>query len=154
MQTTHGIPWEYRLWLAVFTLLFIGRVAGQMLVAFLGVTWLPPMQRWHSGLLAYPILLPIQVAIVAGMAKVVLDFARGQGYFVSPHPRAARFIKWFSILYFLAMVARYSLVMWLRPEDRWFTGTLPIWFHMVLAAFLYTYSHYHLHRAGSGGSRP
>jgi len=145
-----GIPREYPLWLAAFTVLFIGRVVCQVLVAFLGVSWLPPMERWHSGLVPYPLLLPIQVAIVALMAKVVLDFARGQGYFVSPHPRAARSIRWFSILYFLAMVVRYTLAMWLRPEQRWLTGTIPIWFHMVLAAFLYTYSHYHLRRAGNG----
>ena len=30
---------------------FVGRVAGQMLVAFWGVAWLPPMSEWMSGLM-------------------------------------------------------------------------------------------------------
>ena len=42
------------------------------------------------------------------------------------------------------MGARYVIAMILYPELRWFTDTIPIWFHMVLAAFLYTFSHYHL----------
>jgi hypothetical protein len=105
------------------------------------------MDRWYSGLLPYPVLLPVQLGIIALMLKIVYDFARARGYFVTPAPRAARYIMWFSYLYFFAMVARYVATMWLRPELRWFTGTIPIWFHMVLAAFLYTYSHYHLHHA-------
>jgi hypothetical protein len=29
------------------------------------------------------------------------------------------------------------------PELRWTGHTIPIWFHMVLAAFVYIYSRYH-----------
>ena len=36
------------------------------------------------------------------------------------------------------MAARYIVTMALNPELRWFTGTTPIWFHFVLAAFLFT----------------
>jgi len=154
LQRTEGgatlnppISVRYALALGLFALLFIGRVTGQILVAFFEVTWLPPMERWYSGLLPYPILLPVQLGLIALMLKIVYDFAQARGYFVTPAPRAARYIKWFSYLYFFAMVARYVATMWLRPELRWFTGTIPIWFHMVLAAFLYTYSHYHLHHA-------
>lgn len=140
------MPVRYPILLGVFTLLFVGRVAGQMLVAFAGVTWLPPMEQWYSGLIAYPVLLPIQLVIVASMLKIVLDIARDRGYFATSRPRAARFLKWFSYIYFFGMILRYVLTMWLHPEWRWFTGTIPIWFHMVLAAFLYTYSHHQLQR--------
>lgn len=77
---------------------------------------------------------------------MVRDFARGQGHFVMPKPWAiAISIKWFSYVYFLGMALRYVVTMTLYPERRWFAGTIPIWFHMVLAVFLYTYSHYHPH---------
>jgi hypothetical protein len=89
-------------------------------------------------------LLPIQILIIGAMLKIVLDFAKKSGFFITPKPRAAVFIKWFSYVYFLSMGARYVITMMLYPELRWFTGTIPIWFHMVLAAFLYTFSHYHL----------
>ena len=39
---------------------------------------------------------------------------------------------------FLGMVARYAITMTLYPERRWLgTGTIPIVFHWVLAAYLY-----------------
>jgi hypothetical protein len=62
------LPWTL---LALF-------VAGQALVAFLGVGWLPPMQEWHSGLLAYEYLLLSQIAIVTLMVKICVDFTRGR----------------------------------------------------------------------------
>ena len=115
-------------------------------MAIVDIDSLPPFEQWYSGLLPYSVLLPIQILIIGVMSKIVLDFVRGAGFFVAPKPRAAIFIKWFSYVYFLSMVARYIITMTLYPELRWFTGTIPIWFHMVLAAFLYTFSHYHLRR--------
>ena len=35
--------------------LFVLRVTGQALVAFLEVGFLPPMSEWYSGLLPYPV---------------------------------------------------------------------------------------------------
>ena len=142
------VPLHYPLLLAVFTLLFILRVCGQILVAIVDIDFLPPFEQWYSGVLPYSALLPIQILIIGVMLKIVLDFAGGSGLFIKPKPRAAVFIKWFSYVYFLSMVTRYAVTMTLHPEFRWFTGTIPIWFHMVLAAFLYTFSHYHI-RQGS-----
>ncbi len=138
------VPLHYLLLLAAFTLLFILRVCGQILVAVVDIDFLPPFEQWYSGLLPYSVLLPIQILIIGAMLKIVLDFAKKSGFFITPKPRAAVFIKWFSYVYFLSMGARYVMTMTLYPELRWFTGTIPIWFHMVLAAFLYTFSHYHL----------
>ena len=42
------------------------------------------------------------------------------------------------------MAVRYVYTIIRHPELRWFGHTIPIWFHMVLAAFLYTYSHYQI----------
>jgi len=140
---------HYPLLLLAFTLLFLARVLGQVLVAFFHISFLPPMEHWYSGLLPYPVLLPIQILFIIIMAKIVFDFYRRTGYFVIPRPRTGMFMKWFSYLYFLSMVVRYIVTMWLHPELRWFTDTIPIWFHMVLAAFLYTFSHYHIHSVQS-----
>ena len=69
--------------------LFVLRVAGQALVAFFDVRFLPPMQAWYSRLMPYPYLLPSQRAL----GLPVLAF----GY-----------------LYLAAMLARAVLV-WDRP---------------------------------------
>ena len=69
------------LWLLL--LLFAARVGGQVLAAFFGVTWLPPMERWYSGLIPYPYLLASQILVIALMAKVCLDFTRGRGFVIA-----------------------------------------------------------------------
>jgi hypothetical protein len=135
---------RYAIMLGLCTALFAGRVAGQLPVAFIGVPFLPPMPAWYSGLVPYPLLLPIQIGILALMLRMVRDFWRGRGWFVEAHPRAGRILRGLSIVYFASMVVRHAVTMWLHPEWRWFTGTIPIWFHMVLALFLFSYSHYHL----------
>ena len=130
--------------LAVLTGLFVLRVLGQALVAFFSVGFLPPMQQWYSGLVPYPALLPIQIAMVGVMVKLVADVDRGAGYFSRANRRVGRFLKWFSYVYFASMVARYAITMTVYPERRWFGGTIPIGFHMVLAAFVFVYGAYHL----------
>jgi hypothetical protein len=67
------------LWLLLA--LFALRVLGQALVAFFDVGFLPPMAAWYSGLLPYQYLLPSQIAIVALMAKIAVDFTRRRGFF-------------------------------------------------------------------------
>src|SRR5437870_1623254 len=69
------------LWLWLLLALFCLRVGGQMLVAFAGVTWLPPMEEWFSGLIPYPWLLASQFVIIALFAWIALDMSRGRGYF-------------------------------------------------------------------------
>jgi hypothetical protein len=66
--------------------------------------------------------------------------AHGEGLFLRFSARTGRYIRWFSYIYCAGMIVRYGLTMFLHPERRWFSGTIPIWFHFVLAAFLYTYS--------------
>ncbi len=147
------VPLHYPLLLGILSFLFLLRVLGQALVAFLGVAFLPPMERWYSGLNPYFFLLPIQTLFLAVMAMILIELYRGYGFFTQPKRRAGIIIKWFSYVYFLSMVLRYVITMWLHPELRWFTGTIPIWFHMVLAAFLYIYSHYQIHSANDLRSR-
>lgn len=117
--------------------LFVARVAGQALVAFLDVRFLPPMEAWYSGLMPYEYLLPTQIAIIAGMAKICIDFTRGAGFFFEPKRLLGREFLWFGYLYLAAMVAR-AILLWDRP--------IPIVFHWVLAAFVIVVGHSHRSR--------
>jgi hypothetical protein len=134
----------YPLLLAGLTLLFALRVLGQLAVVLFQPAWLPPFERWYSGLMPYPLLLPTQVIMIVVMIKVVADVARGAGFFAALGPRIGRFLIWGSYAYAAGMAIRYVLTMSLHPELRWFTGTIPIWFHLVLAAFLYTLGRYQI----------
>ena len=122
------------LWVLLFA--FCLRVFGQMLVAFAGVSWLPPMEAWYSGLMPYPYLLPSQFLIIALYSKVCLDFTRGEGFFVRSRPVFCRSVLIFGYLYLAAKIVLYIVRMSLYPEVRWFGGTIPIFFHGVLASFI------------------
>lgn len=119
------------------TALFVARVAGQALVAFLGVSWLPPMELWYSGLLPYEYLLPSQLLIVALMIKISADFTRERGYFYGPRRFFARPWLIFGYVYLAAMLLRAVLIM-----DR----PIPIVFHWVLAAFILVVGESHRQR--------
>jgi hypothetical protein len=129
------------LWMLLFA--FCCRVLGQALVVFLDITWLPPMEEWYSGLMAYPLLLPTQLLIIAVYTKVCSDFTRGDGVFVQTKPLFGRGVLWFGYVYLAAMVLRYIIRMSLYPEARWFGGTIPIFFHWVLASFIIAFGQYH-----------
>jgi hypothetical protein len=119
--------------LMVLTALFFARVAGQALVAFGGVSWLPPMKAWYSGLLPYPLLLPTQILILGGQLVIDRGVWRGGGVFASAHPRLGRALRGFSYVYAVAMLVR-----WIVTHSH----GIPIVFHWVLAAYLFTLGHF------------
>jgi hypothetical protein len=135
--------------LAALTLLFAGRVLGQV-VALFEVRFLPAFEQWYSSLVPYWVLLPSQLLLLVLMLAIVRDFARGQGFFVALAPRTGVILVRLSYVYALAMAVRYVATMALHPELRYFTGTIPIWFHFVLAAFLYTLGRWQVRRAEAG----
>ena len=129
------------LWVLLF--LFVLRVLGQFLVA-IGWGWfLPPMDKWYSGLLAYRYLLPVQIAIIIVYAKVCLSFTRGWGLLVAPRRKLGRALLAFGTLYFAGMIIRYAVTMALYPERRWTGGSIPVFFHLVLSAFILSLGRYH-----------
>ena len=123
--------------LALLTALFSLRVAGQALVVFFSVDWLPPNEEWASGLIPYPALLTIQIVMIIVMIKIASDVWRGIGFFAKARPFWSRFLIAFSVVYAGSMALRYALTMIFLPEMRWLGGAIPIFFHFVLAAFLY-----------------
>jgi hypothetical protein len=130
------------LWL--FTILLFLRVIGQLIVVLFVPPWLPPMEQWQSGLLPYPLLLVGQIVVLTVMVLISVDFSRGSGFFVDPHPYGGVFSVWFAYVYFGGMIVRYIIRMRRRPDQRWLGGTIPIIFHCVVAAFLWTWGQYHV----------
>lgn len=117
--------------------LFVLRVAGQAMVAFFDVTWLPPMERWHSGLVPYGWLLAAQIAILALMGKICSDFTRRRGFFMRPRRFFASSWLWFGYIYLGGMVVRFLIQ----------GPTIPVFFHWVLAAFVIAVGLWHRRRA-------
>ena len=112
--TSSAQRWAWVLWL--LSGLFLARVLGQIVVILLEPAWLPPMGEWYSGLLPYPLLLPVQMVILAVMLWINVGVMRGSGYFTRPHPRFGRFLFWFAIVYTTGMLVRYFVSDQAYPE--------------------------------------
>ena len=132
--------------LIALTVLFFGRVAGQLLVAVLGVSWLPPMEAWFSGYLPYSILLPIQLSILGVQATIDWQVCRGGGWFARRRPRAGRTLRRLSYLYAFAMGVRFLVT---SGEH-----LIPIIFHWVLAAYLFVLSGHYMRAEGPRRGAP
>jgi hypothetical protein len=137
MESTSVAP---LLWIC--TLLLVGRVAGQLVVVLLAPRWLPPMERWQSGLVPYWFLLASQTVVVWLMVWISIDFSRGSGYWVEPRVWAGPAAYYWSYAYAGAMVVRYAIRMSTHPGERWFGGTIPIVFHTVVAVFQWGFGVY------------
>ena len=122
------------LWICL--VLFACRIIGQILVEFFEVTFLPPSKEWFSGIISYPILLVLQIAIILLMAQVATDLTKGTGRFCHSSPVTARNLRIFGSIYLLSMILRYIIRMYIYPEERWIGGCIPIFFHCVLATFV------------------
>jgi hypothetical protein len=125
----------------LLTVLFSVRVAGQVLVALRGPGWLPPMRDWN--LVPYRFLLPIQLVILAVMIWIDASFSASSGPPVERSKTFGSALIAFSGVYAGSMAVRYVVRMRRRPAERWFGGTIPIVFHLVLATYLYALGSFH-----------
>ena len=120
--------------------LFLLRVVGQVVVATAAPRWLPPIARWYSGLMPYRYLLPTQIVFLVVMTAMTVSVARGAPPLGARPAGAGTWLVWASYVYALGMVVRSIRYIRAAPERR---GVLiPIVFHFVLAAFLFTYGSY------------
>jgi hypothetical protein len=95
------------------------------------------MKDWYSGLVIYPLLLPVQIAIVALMIFLIRQVASS----AAPNRPLAIGLFTFATLYALSMVVRFVILRRRHPDYHWYEGgMIPILFHWVLAGFLFTYS--------------
>ncbi len=137
---------RYGMALWVLSTLFLCRVIGQLLVALGGVSWLPPMVEWYSGLLPYHLLLPSQVLILAVMWRVNRGVHAGTGWLWTRRPRVGKALVGFAAVYAIVMVVRYFVFGELYPHRRWYPpGIIPIGFHFVLASYVYLLGRLTLH---------
>ena len=116
-------------------LLFLARVVGQMLVQFGGADFLPPSSEWYSGVIDYPQLLFFQLTILGLQTWVNVNFTQASGFFTRRGRRFAKALLVFGAIYLLAMLTRYAVRMGLYPLERWTGGSIPIFFHWVLASY-------------------
>ena len=137
------VPGDGRAYAAVMGVLlalFLLRVVGQMVVAAAAPRWLPPMPRWYSGFMPYRYLLPTQIVFLIVMTALTVSVARGTPPLGTRPAGAGTWLVWPSYVYALGMVVRSIRYITAAPERR---GVLiPIVFHFVLAAFLFTYGSY------------
>ncbi len=127
--------------LCLFTALFLLRVAGQLHVRARKPGWLPPTEQWN--LTPYGLLLPAQLVILALMGWIDWSFWHSSGVPITPRPGLGRFLTWLSGVYAGAMAVRYAVRMVRRPDQRWFGGAIPIFFHWVLASYLLVLGTFH-----------
>jgi len=126
--------------MGVLLALFLLRVLGQVVVATAAPRWLPPMARWYSGVMPYRYLLPTQIVFLVAMTAMTVSVARGTPPLGVRPVGAGAWLVWASYVYALGMVVRSIRYIMAPPERR---GVLiPIVFHFVLAAFLFTYGSY------------
>ena len=116
--------------------LFAARVIGQLETLLVAPAWLPDMDAWYSGLLPYPALLPVQIAILMVMSVVAWNWRVRSGSFARSHPRRAQMLRMFAGIYFVAMAVRLAVNINANGADFWREGAIPVAFHWVLALFL------------------
>jgi hypothetical protein len=116
--------------------LFAARVVGQFESLLVAPAWLPDMDAWYSGLLPYPLLLPVQMALLMVMAVVAWNRRVRTGCFARSNPRAAGVVRILACIYFVVMAMRLGVNVIDNGAEFWRHGAIPVAFHWVLALFL------------------
>ena len=118
--------------------LFAFRVSAQLLVLSNPEWPLPAFERWHSEVLAYPILVAFQLAILLVLGLLSHKVFSDQ---LTPNSKRAKYLRVFGTFYFLIMLFRLCLSISIihlpgLSELAWFQRPLPSFFHLVLASFI------------------
>jgi hypothetical protein len=122
------------LWTCTF--LFLLRVVGQLEVLLAAPPWLPPMNDWYSGLIPYPILVPVQIAILMLMSALAMrETQAGRRTSIDPSCWAP-WLRRFAFVYFVVMWSRLWIQLLRGADNVIDAGGIPVAFHWVLALFL------------------
>ena len=116
--------------------IFLVRVIGQCEVLLLAPPWLPPFSAWESGLVPYPVLLPVQILIAAWMAAIASDHSRGRGPMWVESPQTRRRLNVFAAVYASVMLVRLAVTAALPPHSLVARGLIPVLAHWDLAGFI------------------
>jgi hypothetical protein len=82
--------------------------------------------------------------IIGLFVKIIRDISSGAGFFAQQHPQLGQRLRTFGVLYLFVMLLRYAIRMFLYSNERWTGGSLPIFFHCVLAIFIITWGSFYL----------
>lgn len=125
-------------WMWLCCTLFFSRVLGQVMAGLYAPVWMPPMEAWYSGLIPYPMLLPVQLALLMLMAAITAEQTRHGSSLYQARPALAECLQRAAYVYALVMALRYLVAIQITDIKDWYDGGLiPIVFHWVLAGFIW-----------------
>jgi hypothetical protein len=136
--------------MALLTGLFGLRVAGQAVQFWMPQSFLPAFGSFQGSTLPYSTLLLIQLLILGLMLRTCLRIGSGIGV---PDRRLGRGLAWFGGLYMAGSVARIAVGLAIPSAPAWFSTWIPAFFHLVLAGFVLSAAHFHLHHSRPAGRR-
>lgn len=126
---------RYAALLWIFTVLFAGRVLGQMTQCWWPRPWLPDFQSFQGSSLPYSVLLAMQLLILAVMARYAWRVQCCR-FALSLH--AVRWLMWFGRLYLASSLLRIGIGLTVVSAPPWFSTWIPAVFHLVLAGYVLT----------------
>ena len=135
---THSRNYAYVL--SLLLALFVFRVTAQLLVLRFDIGFLPSFDAWHSALLPYPLLVGLQLTIIALCIFLCIRLYRGN---ITPQRKLGKTLLIFGSLYFSIMLLRLTLGLTVLASHAWFSHYLPAFFHFVLASFVLVLGHFH-----------
>jgi hypothetical protein len=120
--------------------LFAFRVAAEPLQAWHPLAFLPPHGAWSSGALPYPLLLALQLVILAAAGWSAWRLSRGE---MVARRRLGGWLTALGGFYCAGMAARLALGLTVLSAHPWFGKPVPAFFHLVLAGFVLVLGDYH-----------
>ena len=126
----------------VLLLLFVIRVAGQMLQHWAPVSFLPPESAFQGSHFPYWLLLSIQLLIFVMMTRVAWHAHSGK---LEPSAKTTAVLGWLGGIYMFGSLARLVVGLGFPDSHVWFRTWIPAVSHVVLAGFVLTLYFYHRH---------
>lgn len=133
--------------LTALLLLFVFRVLAQLLQAIAPVDVLPEFHQWQGSGIPYPLLLVVQLFIIAVAARIIHGIQAGT---MKPQIHTGRILLVIGVMYFVVMLARLLLGLTLLTTVSWFAKLIPAFFHLVLACMVLLVGHYHFSTGRQG----
>lgn len=131
---------SYRNWLLVLLGLFVFRVSAQLVQAIYPVSFLPSYEAWHSSTLPYPILVFLQLAIIAFYGRIIWRLHTNT---LQLSKKSGLVYLGLGGIYFAVMVFRLAVGYSFAASHPWLGAHLPAIFHLVLASFLLIVGFFH-----------
>jgi hypothetical protein len=132
--------------LAALLLLFLGRVAAQLVQRLWPTPLLPDFAAWQSGLLPYGVLLASQLVILAAILHQLVHIWIGR---VRPKRRVGIVLLVLGGVYMAGAGFRLAAGVANLFDLPFFQAKLPAFFHMVLAGVVLVLGDFHVRGGGA-----